>query len=235
MRLKPFISHLVLSVCLLTLGLPSKASAASILVNPTDDRRGLFNFGLDTDFNLQINGGQDTVTLSLGPMPGTGFEERFAMEYSLAGLPEGAVITSSTLTLHLPVLPGALGQTSEIHGYAGDGTVQGADLSVDNFLTSFTPNALTLDIGIDPEFLQNLLLSGEAFAGLALRNVTMGGGVFTVWTVDGPAATDPTLEIVYEVVPEPGTLLLAGTALAACGRRMFRRASAQRGPHVSQS
>jgi hypothetical protein len=31
------------------------------------------------------------------------------------------------------------------------------------------------------------------------------------------------LTVEYEVVPEPGTLLLMGTALAACGRRLHKR------------
>lgn len=203
--------------------LPSDADAAAILLTPTHDQRGIFNFGLDTEFHLQIDGGQDTVTFSPGPMPGTGFEERFAMEFDLSLVPAGAAITSTTLTLHLPVLPGMV-QSSDIHGYAGNGTVEGEDLSVENFLTTFQPNALTVNIPIDPGFLQGLLLADEDFAGFALRNVTVPSGVFTLWTVDGPAATDPTLEIEYAVVPEPSTLLLVGTALAACGRRAFKRA-----------
>lgn len=202
--------------------LPSDAGADAILLTPADDRRGIFNFGLDTEFHLQINGGQDTVTFSPGAIPGTGFEERFAMEFDLSLLPAGAAITSATLTLHLPVLPGVV-NSSDIHGYAGNGTIDAEDLSVESFLTTFQPNALSVDIPIASGFLQGLLLSDEDFAGFALRNVTVPGGVFTLWTVDGPAASDPTLEIEYSVVPEPSTLLLVGTALAACGRRAFKR------------
>jgi hypothetical protein len=154
-------------------------------------------------------------------MPGTGFEERFAMEFDLDGLPEGATILSSSLTLHLPVLP-AMGQSSEIHGYAGDGTIQADDLSAVNFLTVFAPDALSIAIPIDAGFLQGLLMADESFAGFALRNVTDPSGVFTVWTVDGPAATDPTLTVEYDVVPEPGTLLLLGSALLMGARRAVR-------------
>jgi hypothetical protein len=205
---------------------PSDASAASIVLTPDDDRRGLFVEGLDTEFHLQINGGQDTVTFNPGPMPGMGFEERFALEFALGALPAGATIVSSTLTLHLPVLPGGGMQTAEVHGYAGDGTIQGADLSTTNFLTVFHPDALSIVIPIDAAFLQGLLSAGEGFGGFAIRNVTVPGGVFTVWTVDGPAATEPTLAIEYlenSAVPEPATLLMVGTALAAGGLRMGRR------------
>jgi hypothetical protein len=205
--------------------LPSHASAASIVVTPDDDRRGIFTFGLDTEFHLQINGGLDTVTFSPGPMPGLGFEERFALEFALGALPPGATILSTTLTLHLPVAPGGM-QSAEVHGYAGDGTIQASDLSTTNYLTVFHPNALSIDISIDPGFLQDLLSAGEGFAGFAIRNVTVPGGVFTVWTVDGPAATEPTLAIEYleaTVVPEPGTLLLVGTALATSAMRRCRR------------
>jgi hypothetical protein len=205
--------------------LPSYASAATMVLTPADDRRGLFNFGLDTEFHLQIDGGLDTVTFSPGAMPGTGFEERFALEFALGALPAGATIVSATLTLHLAVAPGAM-QSAEVHGYAGDGTVQATDLSVTNFLTVFHPNALSVDIEIHPGFVQDLVSADEDFAAFAIRNVTVPGGVFTVWTVDGPAATRPVLAIEYlerETIPEPGTLFLVGMTLATCGFRMCKR------------
>lgn len=209
--------------------LPSWSSAASIVLTPADDRRGLFNFGLDTEFSLQTDDGLATVTYVTGPLPGTGFEERFALEFALGALPLGATIVSATLTLHMPVLPAMVMQSSEIHGYAGDGVVQGADLSSTNYLTLFHPNALTMHIPIDVGFVQDLIDAGEDFAGLALRNVTMPNGVFTVWTVNGPAATAPTLTLEYDespIVAEPSTLLLLGSALVAGGRWARRRSLA---------
>jgi hypothetical protein len=113
-----------------------------------------------------------------------------------------------------------------VHGYAGDGTIQGSDLSFTNYLSTFHPGPLAIDISIAPLFLQGLLAAGEDFAGFDVRNVTVQGGVFVVWTVDGPAATDPTLAIEYvddTAIPEPATLLLLGTAMTACGISLRRR------------
>jgi hypothetical protein len=93
-------------------------------------------------------------------------------------------------------------------------------------LTGFLAVQPSVDISIAPSFIQTLLAGDEGFAGLVLRNVTPGGGTFAIWTsrADSPE-NFPTLAIEYEVVPEPGTLLLVGTVLAACGRRALRRAS----------
>lgn len=226
MSSKRTLRGLLLSLSLLTLGLPADATADAILITPTADRRGLFNFGLDTEFHLQIDGGPDTVTLQEG-----NFEERFALEFALAALPADALITAATLTLHLTGDPIPGPNSAEVHGYAADGTIQAADLSVDNLLTGFLPLAPSFDIGLGTLFLQNLVLAGEDFAGFTLRNVTMGGGVFNVWSSEAVAANRPTLTVEYEVtpVPEPGTFVLLGTALAVCGRRAFARSSRKRG------
>jgi hypothetical protein len=216
---------LLLTLGVLTLGLPADADAAAILITPTVDRRGIFNFGLDDEFHLQIDGGPDTVTLQED-----NFEERFALEFALGALPADAIITAVTLTLHLTgdPIPGA--NSAEVHGYAGDGTIQAADLSVDNLLAGFLPVAPSFDIALGTLFLQNLVLAGEDFAGFTLRNVTIGGGVFNVWSVEAMAANRPTLTVEYEVtpIPEPGTLVLLGTALAACGRRLHKRSGKRR-------
>lgn len=61
---------LVLLLALAPVLAPSPAGADSILLTPTDDRRRIFNFGLDTEFHLQIDGGQDTVLRERGQPPG---------------------------------------------------------------------------------------------------------------------------------------------------------------------
>ena len=201
------------------MALPTSSHAALISITPSDDRRGIDAF-LDGTFDaLQFDPGQNTVTLSMF------FEERAALEFSLAALPADALIVASTLTLHLPVLP-AVANSADVHGYAGDGTVQVADLDTTNSLTNVAVNALSVSVPIPTTFLQGLLDADEGFAGFVLRNVTVPTGVFSIWTIDaaGQEAFFPTLEIEYESaqVPEPSAVLLLAAGLAVCGGRVFR-------------
>ena len=200
---------------------PPQAAAAPILIFPTDDDRGLDAF-LNGNFACcQLDMGQGTVTL-------TTFEERLALEFALGGLPPNPVINSATLTLFIPVAPLVLND-AQVHGYAGDGVIMVPDLTVANLLTDFQVGAAgSVVIPLDPSFIQDLVTANEAFAGFMLRNVTAASGVFTIWTVDsGFDQFNPVLELDVEesqVIPEPGTLVLLGTALAACGgRRAWRR------------
>ena len=86
------------------------AAAISIPIFPTDDDRGIDGL-LDGNFLCcQLDVGQATVTL-------TGFEERAALEFALAGVPIDAIISSATLTLFFPVAP-AVVNTAQVHGYA---------------------------------------------------------------------------------------------------------------------
>jgi hypothetical protein len=81
----------------------------------------------------------------------------------------------------------------------------------------------TVDLAMAPVFIQTLLAADEDFAGFMLRNVTVPSGVFTIWTTDsGFEDLFPTLAIDYEMVPEPGSLLLVGTALIFLARRARR-------------
>ncbi len=205
---------------LAAMALPAPSHAALISITPSDDRRGIDGF-LDGMFDaLQFDPGQNTVTLSMF------FEERAALEFPLAALPADAQIVASALTLHLPALP-AVANSADVHGYAGDGVVQVADLDTANLLTGFAVNALSVSVPIPTAFLQGLLDADEPFAGFVLRNVTVPTGVFSIWTIDaiGQEAFFPRLDIEYESaqVPEPGTLLLAAAGLAVWRGRARRR------------
>jgi hypothetical protein len=204
---------------------PAQGAAAPLLIFPTDDDRGIDGL-LDGNFLCcQMDSGQATVTL-------TTFEERAALEFALGAVPVNAVISSATLTLFIPVAPAALNSV-QVDGYAGNGVVAAADLTVDNPLTNFQVNAAgSVVIPLDPSFIQDLLIANEAFAGFALRNVTNPSGVFTFWTVDsGFAQFNPVLALEVDdaqVIPEPSSIVLLGTALTACGVPVWRRRRGQR-------
>lgn len=196
-------------------GYQTNAEAALILINPTDDARGIDHL-LDGNFICCHDDGLVTVTR-------TSFEERVGIEFALAALPSHAAITAATLTLHLPT-DTTRPNTADVHGYAGDGMITDEDLTVSNLLTNFVVSvAGSVDIPIDPTFIQGLLTADADFAGFMLRNMTEPSGVFTIWTSSsGFEHLYPTLAIEYELVPEPGSLMLLGTGLILGARRASR-------------
>jgi len=110
--------------------------------------------------------------------------------------------------------------TAQVHGYAGNGVITAADLTLENPLTEFQVGAAaSVVIPIDASFIQDLLIAGEAYAGFSLRNVTVPSGVFTFWTVDSWFEQfNPVLELEVDetrVVPESGSIVLVTTAPAA--------------------
>ena len=129
-------------------GLFTRAEAAVLLITPTDDARGIDGL-LDGNFTCCVDPGIVTATLNMS------FEERVALEFALGALPSDATITSATLTLHLPVAPLPVPNSADLHGYAGDGVITAADMTVSNLLTGFVANAAgALDISFDPGFIQ---------------------------------------------------------------------------------
>jgi hypothetical protein len=199
--------------------LPAPAAAALVVITPADDDRGIDSLPIDGVFTCCLFD-PGAATASLGP----GSEEAVGLEFDLSSVPDGAQITSVTLNLFVSNMGGV--DNAVLHGYDGNGVVEGADLGVSNQLLSFVVpagNQFPLALNIAPLFIQGLIDSAAGYAGFTVRNTTPGGGVFTIYTTDwGNAAVHPSLAIEFQAIPEPASLLLLGTGLMAVGLRLRR-------------
>lgn len=99
-------------------------------------------------------------------------EGRFALEFPLSVLPAGATITSASLALRTSRSDLA-GQTA-IYGYAGDGTISAADVTVTGTPVLFTA---TTDSSRESHVVTGLLTAGviqSGWAGFSLRQEPLG-------------------------------------------------------------
>jgi len=162
---------------------------------------------------------------SLGPgqtddLFGEAIVQKSAIEFSLLGL---TAISNAKLRLvassfspytdvfiNDPVL--------EIHGYAGDGTIQFSDLSVNNLLLTTPPistlGAYTFDV---TSFVATLVAEGAAYAGFSIRDIA-----------PNSAVTFSTSNTLVVNVPEPEQIWLMVTGLIALvakfrGGKMLQR------------
>lgn len=98
-----------------------------------------------------------------------GFTEwALAMEFSLASLPAGAVITSANLSFHTTVFAGP--RTIELHGYSGDGALAAGDFAVEQLAATATvaPGG-PLNILDVTAVVSDLVTAAETHAGFAFR------------------------------------------------------------------
>ena len=126
---------------------------------------------------------------NLGSVNDNGFTSfRTAFEFDLSSLPSGATINSVQLVMDLTNWEGM--RTIEVHGYTGDGTIDGtaglADFARNGLLvtTSVSPTGtqrLTLDV---TSFVVGLAVNGETFAGFNVREDTDGSN-FLVMNLEG--------------------------------------------------
>lgn len=154
------------------------------------------------------------VPLNLGSVDNNGYTSfRTALEFNLSSVPFGSTVHAATLTLRPGFIEGT--RSLALHGYAGDGTVQLMDFSVDGLvahaiLTSTTSDALVLDA---TGFITGLISRGEGFAGFNLREAPANLLNFGVIGIDMTGSTAPRLFIEYVPVPEPSGVCLLGIGL----------------------
>ena len=130
-------------------------------------------------------------------------EYRAAMEFNISTLPVGTVVNSATLKL-MSMDPNAM---IGVYGYAGDGLVQGSDLTFDNWVLFFDHNPGLNEVDVTG-FVQSLVSSGQNYAGFVLREeVDNHYALFTSVESDFPP------ELLIEYVPEPATLAVLALGL----------------------
>lgn len=226
------------TVLLLTSGVRN-AGATTITITASVSDRGLDIFPWD-GMNANVFGNPSVIAVNTPPI-GTpqASEERSGVEFPLAAIPAGSIINSVTLRLDPqgPVSTNiglGAGEASEIHGYAGDGVIQVADLNDSLLVGSITgpvANGQVLVV-LSSSWLQGLVDASNPYAGLMFKGVP--GPIQVLYSFDSafsgvPVAERPTLIIETSdsapVIPEPSTMILFGTGVAATAlrRRFFRR------------
>jgi hypothetical protein len=236
MKTTHLIRGIVATVLLLAGGVRD-ACATTITITASVSDRGIDVFPWD-GVDAGVFNNPSVVQITTPPIDAMfASEERTGVEFPLATIPIAGVINAVTLRLD-PQGSGnniglAAGGIGEINGYAGDGAIQVADL-MDSLLVGSivgpTPNGALL-IPLSSNWLQTLVDGGSPYAGLMFKGVPGPAGItynFDAAFALVPVGERPTLIVDVEdsaVVPEPGTLVLSGTALTLAALRRRRRRS----------
>jgi hypothetical protein len=174
----------------------SSVSAATAVDNGPED--GVFDF-IDP-FNL-------------GAVDDNGFTSfRTALEFDLSALPSGSTVHSAQLTLSLDNFEGV--RSIHVHGYAGDGTVNLGDFSLDALVGTATVSPtgaqlLSFDV---TGFVSSLEATGRKFAGFDIREEPVNTANFLVMRLDpiNPALpvliVDATAERVVDIDIKPASM-----------------------------
>jgi hypothetical protein len=178
----------------------------------------------DTDFDGNFNNGASTFgATQLVPFSNNARAARGGIMFSVADFPTDVAVSSATLTIHfssavrdineiLPDVPYFGNPNAELHGFTDPtGIVMDSGVESDNLLSEFEPapnTPVTFDV---TGFLNELLSSGQSYAGFSIRVAddlnpnTRAEAWFWSWNRgDGLA---PTMEIGMAAVPEASTLI----------------------------
>lgn len=226
--------------CVLVGGLliaPRSSLAATITLSAVGFGSAFNNGDLGPQFNPDVFIGVSPVFLATGQ--GTDqYRYRTILEFPLAALNPGAIVTSATFSVTESSGTAVVGSAWRRFGYAADGlaTLSDADFTGDaalpDLIVSGTPGA-TYSVDVTA-LITSLLLGSQSFAGFLIADNPSDPGSFgfTNYVLPGGGAGAPVLSITYDLqseqdpapVPEPGSLALLGIGLAslAGARSVFR-------------
>jgi hypothetical protein len=220
------------------LAVPRQGDASTISITAAVSDRGSDLFPRDGSFD-QLFADSSVMQVTTPPSGDPGSEERVAIEFALAGIPIGSIIDAVTLRLTPQGNNANLGlsasESAEVHGYAGNGTIELADLMMINLvgMLAGAPPDGPVSTSLLATWLQGLVDGSSPFAGMMFKGVdgpapvTMG----FAGTFNGiPVASRPTLTVDYHAsdemgpVPEPATMILVASGMVATlGARRRRR------------
>jgi hypothetical protein len=187
----------------------SHASAQTITLIPVEDATGtgtsaagpITSIGPLANFNIEAYA-EDPHGM-----------QRLAMEFDITSLPPANQIGSATLSWVHYIGAG----TFDVHGYAGNGIIEVADMNLSNVLLPAVPvpDWIAMDV---TSFVKGLVTSGESYAGFMGANTAPRDNHPKIYAKDALFSYQWPKLIVTQV-PEPSTAMLAMIGMAACSSR----------------